>query len=332
MATSLSTTFHGLAAGKTFTPGDLRAGLASRLTIIGDQGTSMRARSGILPDAGSPLKVQQRATPNMSVTVVAGSVAQQAAAATGGVYTHTLTTNGVVDIDDSNISNPRLDVIVATVFDDGVAPVTRIECLKGTPGASPTLPAALTTPPANTIYFPLAQVRVNAGVSSILASDITKPAVSAMGLTMGQYTCAPGGTLRGVTRKWTHTRNTTTIFTAGAAAGAVNQVSVAAADCYPGIYQATFHAMWQMSGTPDSATSVILMRSVTPQGTFVYPIDVRAGRFFSWVDTRTIVIDAQPGSAQVWQTTLAVGAGSLNASVGAAAYPSVLEVVRIADL
>lgn len=332
MATSISTVFHGLAAGKTFTPAELRGGLASRATIANDPVTKMKARQGILPMPGLCLWVQQQGTPNMSVSVSSGTVVQVSADTPGGVYTHSLPSIANIDIDDANASNPRLDVIVASVFDNGIAPVTKIERLTGTPGASPALPAALTTPPANTTYFPIAQVRVEAGATSIVNSKISQPAVPALGLTMGQFTAAPGGTIRGLTRKWVHTRNTTTTFTAGAAAGAVNQVTIPAADCWGGIYMATFDVMLQMTGAPDSATSVLLISGVTPQGTFTHPIDVRAGRFFSWTETRTIVIDRQPSSDQVWQTKIAVGAGSLNANVGAATYPCTLEVVRISDL
>lgn len=92
-----------------------------------------------------------------------------------------------LDIATANATNPRLDLVVATVFDDGTsASNTKIEVLTGTPAASPVRPS-ISSPPANTHYFPLAQVRVEANATSIVSGKVTKVAG-----TDGVFTVPPG--------------------------------------------------------------------------------------------------------------------------------------------
>lgn len=332
MATSVALTLHGLLAGKTFTPAELRSGFLSRLGVAQDGTTALKARPGILPGAGTPGAVSQASTPAMKVLVKAGSFVVVAPGSPGGTYTCSLTADTELDIATAPGSNSRWDVIGVKVFDDGTTPTCTLESVAGTAAASPALPSAITSPAADTYWFPLARVVVGTSVTTIVNANISKPAASGGLPAFGQFTAAPGGTIRNSLRSWSHTRNTLTAFTPGGGAGIVNQVSIPAADCVPGIYQASFHAMWQMAGTPDTAVSLLLLRSVTPQFTRTFPMDVRAGRFWSFSDTRTIVIDSQPSTAQVWQTTLEVSTGALNANVGDAGNPVTLDVVRIADL
>jgi hypothetical protein len=193
MATSVSTVFHGLAAGDTFTPAELRSGLLSRAGVVQDGSTAGKGRPGILPGAGTPLDVTQSSTPAMSVKVRAGTVIQTSADSPGGVYTHTLTTDTDLTIGTAPVSNSRWDAVVAKVFDDGASPVTTLEVLEGAAAPSPTYPAALTAPAPNTFYFPLAKVVVGTSVSSILNANISKPAAAGVLPTFGQFTAAPGG-------------------------------------------------------------------------------------------------------------------------------------------
>jgi hypothetical protein len=191
MASSVTTVFHGLAAGETFTPAELRSGLISRAGVVADS-TVGKARPGILPGPSTPLDVKQAATPAMKVKVFAGTVIQQSADSPGGVYCHTLTADTELDIDTAPASNSRYDVIAAKVFDNGTAPTTSIVVLKGTAAVSPVLPTDLTTPAANTYYYPLARVTVGASVTSILNASIAKPAATGGQPTFGQFTAGPG--------------------------------------------------------------------------------------------------------------------------------------------
>jgi len=82
---------------------------------------------------------------------------------------------------------------VAKVFDDGTSPATTIEVLTGTASASPTYPSALTSPAANTYYYPLAKVVVATGTTSITNAMISFPAAGGGLPAFGQWTVAPGG-------------------------------------------------------------------------------------------------------------------------------------------
>src|SRR6478609_3700102 len=192
MASSVSTTFHSLAAGHTFTPADLRSGFVSRAGVVQDGSTANTARPGILPGASTPLSVTQSSTPAMTVKVFAGTVIQVASGSPGGTYCHTLTTTTDLTIATAPGSNSRWDVVVAKVFDDGTTPVTTIEVLTGTAAASPTYPTNLTSPPTNTNYYPLAKIVVGTSVSSIVNANISFPAAAGGLPTFGQNTVAPG--------------------------------------------------------------------------------------------------------------------------------------------
>lgn len=193
MASSVATVFHGLAAGDTFTPAELRSGLLSRAGVVQDGSTAGKGRPGIMPGAGTPLAVVQAGTPAMKVKVFAGTAAQLAPGSPGGMYSHTLTADTELDIATSPSSNTRWDVVVAKVFDDGVTPATTIEVLTGAAAPSPSLPSALSSPPLNTNYYPIARVLVGTNVTSILNAAITKPAASGGLPAFGQFTVAPGG-------------------------------------------------------------------------------------------------------------------------------------------
>jgi hypothetical protein len=161
--------------------------------VVQDGSTAGRGRPGIIPGASTPLDVTQSSTPAMSVKVKAGTIVQTSSDSPGGVYTHTLGTDTDLTIGTAPGSNSRWDVVVAKVFDDGTTPVTTIEVLQGTSAPSPAYPSALTSPPTNTLYFPLAKIVVGTSVSSIVNANISKPAAAGGLPTFGQFTAAPGG-------------------------------------------------------------------------------------------------------------------------------------------
>lgn len=331
MATSVPLVLHGLLAGKTFTPAELRSGFLSRLAVVQDPTTPLKPRPGILPGAGTPGAVSQASTPAMKVLVKAGSFVVAAPGSPAGVYTCTLNADTELDVVTAPGSNTRWDVIAVKVFDDGTTPTASLESVAGSAAASPALPVAITSPVTNTYWLPLRRVTVASGTSAITNAMLASPAAAGGLPTFGQFTAAPGGSVRNVTRKWTHTRNTTTTFTPGAAPGVVNQVTIPAAEALPGLYEATFHANVQVSGTPGAGAALHIFRTVTPDGVFDYPVDVDAARFFTFGATRTIVIDTQPATNRIWQTTLEVASGAaFNSNVGVAACT--LEVVRVSDL
>src|SRR6478609_7622677 len=190
MASSVATTFNNAADGESFSAVAHRLGFVSHATVVGGS-TGLKSRSGIIPSGAyngdQPLDVVPLGTPAMKVTVRAGTCAVQSTSATGGCYSMSLLADTDLDIATANATNPRLGLVVATVFDDGTsASNTKIEVLTGTPAASPVRPS-ISSPPANTHYFPLAQVRVEANATSIVSGKVTKVAG-----TDGVFTVPPG--------------------------------------------------------------------------------------------------------------------------------------------
>lgn len=156
-------------------PSWLQAGSHSaeddRLTLASLLGGSLNQPlvSGIL--APADLAVTQNGTPNMSVNIASGSAwIVGTESSVQGVYNVTNDAAVNVAIATANGTNPRIDLIVAQVLDDqysGASHIGQIVAVTGTPAASPSVPAT----PKNSIV--LAQVRVNASVTSILTANIT---------------------------------------------------------------------------------------------------------------------------------------------------------------
>lgn len=119
------------------------------------------------------LAVSQRAAgANMSVDVAAGQAAIRGTSiARQGSYVVTSTAIENVVIGAAHATLPRIDLVVAQVFDRQADGGTRYAwqpiVVAGTPLSTPVAPAA----PASSIR--LAEVRVNAAVPSIVAADIT---------------------------------------------------------------------------------------------------------------------------------------------------------------
>lgn len=332
MASSVATTFHSAAGGEQFTAAAWRLGAASRATVTNNWADALKSRSGILPGAGAPLDVVQLVSPGMQVTVRKGTALQQSSSALGGVYAHSLTADANLDIATAHASNPRLDVVVATVFDDGTASSnTRIEVLTGAPAPSPSLPSALTTPPANTHYFPLAQVRVEALASSIVAAKITKPGVVALGLTMGQFTAAPGGTVLGQRRLWIGQRSVVDTIAANGIAGNVMSVSLPYADCLPGVYLATFFAFGSIQGSVGSGLTDLELFVDVPGGSRPCLTSWGNGTKWHFAATEPFILESVPAVNQVVALNAAALVGGQPVNLGNATRVSIVKVVRVSD-
>jgi hypothetical protein len=155
---------------------------------------------GIMLSDGFDLAVfPQSPTPDMSIFVAAGSVV--IADAGGGSYVLTNSAAKTVTIAASDPTNPRLDLIIARVYDNevgdavsttnltlpgtaGTAPVQTktgdIEVVQGTPAGTPGEPSL-----PNSRCVVLRRVRVRAGTASILGSDLEN-ATAQIGFTSAQ--------------------------------------------------------------------------------------------------------------------------------------------------
>jgi hypothetical protein len=126
----------------------------------------------------------------MAVTAVSGmnlsidlgtAVVPSSAGVTNGCYRVTAVSASTVTVAAADPTNPRIDLVVAGVQDNGNSTsYSYVGLVTGTPAGSPSPPAT----PSNAIV--LAQVRVNAGVSSITSGNITD---------LRTYQAAPGGIL-----------------------------------------------------------------------------------------------------------------------------------------
>ncbi len=151
--------------------------------LTGDTAISYTAQdfrsaiSTLAPNAGTvrenDLKVGPRAAgANMSVDVADGkAVVQGTSIAQQGTYIVPSTAVENVPLATADATNPRIDAIVAQVYDRQADGGTRYGwqpiAVTGTPASSPVAPAT----PANALL--LAHVRVGAGVTSVTATNIT---------------------------------------------------------------------------------------------------------------------------------------------------------------
>jgi hypothetical protein len=120
----------------------------------------------------------------MSISIDAGvAVIPSSSGVTNGCYRVASATAQTVTVAASDPSLPRIDLVVAAVVDNGNSTsfsYVGMSTPSGTPASSPVPPAA----PANSIV--LAQIRVNAGVTSITSGNITD---------VRAFQCSPGGIL-----------------------------------------------------------------------------------------------------------------------------------------
>lgn len=182
MATSLATSLPIWLAGCTYdaTGGnDLRnSGIVPFFYdsgIVTGSATAIGLLGGVIGGAGLVVA----AGGGMTVLVQPGSfVTPNTASPTDGGYAATLVSQGTLTLATADPSNPRIDIIVATVNDTGTSSSAGfVEVVTGTPAGSPSVPAA----PANSII--LAQVTVAAGATSVTSGNITdaRPFTTATG-------------------------------------------------------------------------------------------------------------------------------------------------------
>jgi len=141
------------------------------------------------------LAVSAKATPAMSVNVAAGAaiVAGDEDPYQGHYHLVNDATKSVT-VTTADGTNPRIDLIVARVYDSaysGADDEWALECIAGTPSGSPSAPAT----PDNALV--LAQISVAAGATSITSGNITDkrvPAASRVATVsaIGRYP-SPGG-------------------------------------------------------------------------------------------------------------------------------------------
>jgi hypothetical protein len=126
------------------------------------------------------LAVTANGTPNMSVNVAAGQVLVPGTLGSSAGLPSGFTSQGTyyayndatvnLAVAASNPTNPRIDIVVATVQDAQYAGASNnwvLQVITGTPAVSPVVPAA----PANSIIF--AQVAVAANATTIVSGNIT---------------------------------------------------------------------------------------------------------------------------------------------------------------
>lgn len=127
----------------------------------------------------------------MAVSVAPGHfMVPNTASAAAGSYASTLVSAATLAIAAADPSNPRIDIVVAGVTDDGTSSSAGwVQVITGTASASPSAPAA----PPNSII--LAQVAVAAAVTSITSGNITDTRTYAVAA--GGVLRAPKGTVTG---------------------------------------------------------------------------------------------------------------------------------------
>jgi hypothetical protein len=183
MATSVTTSLPAWLSGCTY---DGNGGNDLRNSTITPHwfdpgivtGSAIGVRGGVIGGAG--LVVGPGG--GMTVTVKAGSfVVPVTSSPTSGSYESTLTSIATLTVQTADPANPRIDIIVASVTDNGNNTSSgQVQIITGTPAASPSPPAA----PANSIT--LGQVLVPAGSSSVTSGNITDTR---------PFTCSAGGIL-----------------------------------------------------------------------------------------------------------------------------------------
>lgn len=170
MATSLTTSLPLWLAGGTYDAdagNDLRNShiTATFLDTGIMSGSTIGVRGGVTGGAGLAVG----ASSGMNVSVQPGSfVVPNTATPVAGGYSATLAQSGTLTVLTADPSNPRIDIVVASVTDNGSSTSSgQVQIITGTAAASPAPPA----PPANSIT--LAQIAVPALAASITAGNIT---------------------------------------------------------------------------------------------------------------------------------------------------------------
>jgi hypothetical protein len=146
--------------------------------IVTGSGTSIGLLGGVVGGAGLVVV----AGGGLTVNVQPGSfVVPNSGTPTAGGYAATLASQGTLTLATADPGNPRIDIVVAGVADNGDDTSNGfIEVITGTASASPSVPAA----PANSIT--LVQIAVAAGATSVTSGNMTD---------VRPFTTTPGGIL-----------------------------------------------------------------------------------------------------------------------------------------
>lgn len=184
MATSVNTSLPLWLAGCTYDGSggnDLRnSGVTAYFFDQGIiTGTTVGVLGGVIGGAGLWV------TPGTGMTVLVGGgsfVVPNSGTPTAGGYVATLTSQATLTVQTADPSNPRIDIVVANVVDNGNnTSFGEVQIITGVAAPSPSAPSA----PANSIT--LAQITVSAGASAITSGMITDKR---------PYTTATGGVLK----------------------------------------------------------------------------------------------------------------------------------------
>lgn len=128
-------------------------------------GPPSQVHQGVIPGSGELV-----VTPGsgMTVDVAAGNcLIANSSGSTQGGYLVSMLTSGTLTVAAADPTNPRIDLVCATVVDNGDnTSYTMIQIITGTPAPSPAAPA----PPANTLS--LYEVTVPAGSTTISGGNI----------------------------------------------------------------------------------------------------------------------------------------------------------------
>ena len=119
---------------------------------------------------GNSMQVTAQGSPNMTVNAGTGWCSIVSSTSNAGVYVGYNDAPVILTITTSDATNPRIDLIVATVNDQAYSGVTNnitYQVIAGTPAGSPAVPST----PSNSIA--LAQIAVAAGATSITSANIT---------------------------------------------------------------------------------------------------------------------------------------------------------------
>lgn len=197
MATSVNTSLPQWLSGCTY---DANGGTDLRLSGVTamyyDQGivngalglgATVNVLGGVVGGAG----LSVYAGTGMTVNVQPGSfVVPNTGTPTAGGYASTLSATATLTVQTADPSNPRIDIVVANVVDNGNnTSFGEVQIITGTAAPSPSVPAA----PANSIT--VGQINVTAGATSITSGMLTdtRPFTT----TTGGVLVAPKGTVIG---------------------------------------------------------------------------------------------------------------------------------------
>jgi len=149
--------------------------------------------SGII--GASSLAVTAQASPVMTVNIAAGWLGVVSSTANAGVYLGYNDATVVQPIATSDLTNPRIDIIVATVADTyygGGSNTIAFQAIQGVASATPSAPST----PSNSLL--IAQIAVAANTNTITAGNITdKRVIASSSLVAGLALPLSGGTLTG---------------------------------------------------------------------------------------------------------------------------------------